>query len=239
MKQAGLWLAAGHVYILKYETTWLGRWRQCQVLTYRRVYPVEAVEETIRDIWQTYGLSDYEPQFVLSGPDVLWQKLEILADTAAEARQLIREEAAFQDYAVDVQGVMQDGSWDWYLSAYPKERLARLLAAVRQVGREPTVVDVLPAVMSRWCMPDYTGTAYLAEGNEVHAVRLEQDVPQSYAVLSAMPSDVSRDYPADTLPGAAYHDDCWQEWPCAARPDIKKRLERWQASLPAGILLAL
>lgn len=217
MKYVSLWISTAHIYLLKYEKNILGRLTSCQGSAYRRVDTQEAMRETIRDVWQTYGLQGYTPRLVVGGTPLVWQKLDIVAENRQQARELLVWEGTFTEYAFDVQAAATGTQKSWYVAAYPKAQLDDIIEAIQEQGRLLQDIDVLPAVISRWHQHD-TDQVVITEGSLCHQVTLQQGIPEHYRVTSG-----SGEGPADRG---------------IAAPRTAALMERWQLSLPEGVLSA-
>lgn len=236
MKYVRLWLAEQHIYVLKYETNWRGRWQYAQGGTYRRLRHL-SLPETIEDVWQMYGLQNYTPSLVVSGRDVLWQPLSLVAASRDKARDLLTWEGEsqrrFQDYAFDVQCQAQDGHTQWYVGAYRKEMRDAVQKGIDSMGIPLTTIDVLPALVSRWCQA-VTGCVYVPDGDVYYQIQLRQGIPWSYGLTDAIPCDV-----AGTDEALLFQDETRQWSTCTGTDTVRAKMERWQLTLPEGLLVAL
>lgn len=234
MKYVRLWLAEEALYLLKYETNWRGRWQYAQGGTYTR--PIEqSLDETIRDLWHLYDLNGHTPSLVVSGPDVLWQPVSLVAESRDKARDVLTfgeaSQQRLQGYAFDVQQHKADGQW--YVGAYEKKARDRVTEAVDAMGIPLTLIDVLPALVGRWCAP-VTGWVYIPDGSVYHQVQLRKGIPWSYTLARSVPYE-------DTLPlGTIPWQDEEKGWStCRGRDEAVAAMERWGLGLPEGLLVAL
>lgn len=217
MKYVSLWLSTGHIYLIKYEKNIFGRLSSCQGSAYRRVDTQEDLGTTLRDLWQTYGLHGYTPRLVVGGTPLVWQKLDIVADSRQQARELLVWEGTYDEYAFDVQAVTSGAQKTWYVAAYPQGQLDNIIAAIQQQGRLLQDIDVIPAVLSRWHRPE-TGTVVIADGPLRHQIRLQQGIPTCYTVIHGEGEETTDS--------------------SKATPQAAALMERWQLSLPTGLLVA-
>lgn len=234
MKYVRLWLAEKAMYLLKYETNWRGRWQYAQGGTYQRI-DGQSLDESIRDVWQLYDLNGHTPSLVVSGPDVLWQPVSLVAESREKAREVLTfGEAAhqrLQGYAFDVQRSADDGQW--YVGAYDKIARDKVQQAIDAMGIPLALIDVFPALVGRWCGP-VTGWVYIPDGSVYHQVQLRKGIPWSYTLSQAVPQDDILSF--GTVP--------WQDeekrWStCTGRQEAVAAMERWGLGLPEGLLVAL